>query len=195
MLSMPIKSLIVGLALSLCIAAVPSRAGLKDESLLVTLPPGFKVGFQDFRNGVRLQEWVPSNETVQNWSEMVTVQVFLNKGDLDPAKVLADIAQRWGTACKGSTGEAVTIGKVNGYVAATMLLRCPLNGQTGKPETTLFRAIKGTDSLYLVQRAVRSLPSEGSSLQRIKTYLGTVSVCDTRSPAHPCPALKPLGGK
>lgn len=193
-MTMPMKWITATVALLLCFEAAPSHAQLKNENLLFSPPTGFKVGFQDSRNGVRLQEWVPLNETVQNWSEMVTVQVFMNRGDLDQAKLLGDIAQRWGTACKGSTGEAVAPARVNGYAAATMMLRCPLNGQTGKPETTLFRAVQGADSLYLVQRAVRSLPAP-DKLQQMKAYLATISVCDTRTPAHPCPALTPIDRK
>lgn len=193
-MTMAVKWTTAAAALLLCVDAAPSHAQLKNENLLFSPPTGFKVGFQDSRNGVRLQEWVPSNETVQDWSEMVTVQIFINRGDLDPAKVLGDIAQRWGTACKGSTGEAVAATRVNGYGAATMMLRCPLNGQTGKPETTVFRAVQGADSLYLVQRAVRALPGP-DKLQQMKAYLATMSVCDTRAPAHPCPALTPIDRK
>ena len=40
-----------------------------------------------------------------------------------------------------------------------MLLRCPLLPSTGKPEMTMFRAIKGKDALYLVQRATRAADS------------------------------------
>lgn len=122
-MTMAMKWMTAAAALLLCVDAAPSHAQLKNENLLFSPPTGFKVGFQDSRNGVRLQEWVPSNETVQDWSEMVTVQIFINRGDLDPAKVLGDIAQRWGTACKGSTGEAA--GR-----------RQPLPGSTRRPRVS-----------------------------------------------------------
>ena len=62
-----------------------------------------------------------------------------------------------------------------------------VNPQTGKPETAIFKAIKGADSFYSVQRAVRALPNAEQTV-RLTQYLAEVSVCDTRTPAHPCPA-------
>src|SRR3954467_8466675 len=102
-------------ALALCIAAVPSHAQFKDENLLIGLPQGFKVGFTDSRNGMNMQEWVPANETVQNWPEMVTGQIFLNRKDVDPTQFLANMEKQWATACKGSTAAPAVTGKVNGY--------------------------------------------------------------------------------
>jgi hypothetical protein len=173
------------LALALCISGAPSQAQLKDENLLVRLPQGFKVGFSDSSKGMIMQEWVPSNETVQNWTEMVTVQIFLNRRDLDPAQFLTTMEQQWATACKGSTATAAVTGKANGYSSVTRLFQCPLLASSGKPETAMMKAIKGNDSFYLVQRAVRGAPTP-TQLEQTKQYLEGVSVCDTRLPAHPC---------
>jgi hypothetical protein len=91
----------------------------------------------------------------------------------------------------GSTPASVMSGKVNGYEAATMLLRCPRLAATSRPETTMFRAIKGQGSLYLVQRAIRSVGTP-DEVERMKRYLGEVSVCEAESLDHPCPGLKPM---
>lgn len=179
------RAVVLCLAAVLSFATAPSHAQLKGENLLVALPQGFKVGFQDSRNGMNMQEWVPANETVQNWTEMVTVQVFLKRADLDPVQFLSTMAQQWAGACKGSTATPAATGMANGYISATTLLRCPLLASSGKPETTMIKAIEGSDSFYVVQRAARSVPSE-AQLARTKAYLETVSVCDSRLPAHPC---------
>jgi len=176
----------VSLLLSLCLLAVPAAAQLKDENLLVTLPPGFKVGYQAAKNGINMQELVPASETVENWTEMVTVQILLGRRDIDPVRFLATIQQGWLSACKGSTAARIEHVPVNAYVGATMQLSCPLNPETGKPETALFKAVKGSDSFYSVQRAVRAVPN-AEQTARITQYIEQVSVCDTRSPAHPCP--------
>jgi hypothetical protein len=162
-----------------------AHAQLKNENLLVGMPQGFKVGFSDARNGMNMQEWVPANETVQNWTEMVTVQVFLNRKDLDPVQFLATMEKQWAGACKGSTATPVASGKTNGYASAIVTLRCPLLASSGKPETTMMKTIKGNDSFYLVQRAARSVPSE-PQLALMKSYLEAVSACDSRLRAHPC---------
>lgn len=181
---LPLRPVVLGLALLLCLGTA-AIAQLKNENLLVGLPPGFKVGFSEQRNGMNMQEWVPSNETVQNWTEMVTVQVFLNRTDLDPVKFLATLQQQWAGVCKGSVATPVATSRVNGYLSASTLLRCPLLDRTGKPETTMVKAIKGNDSFYVVQRAVRAIPTS-TQLEQTKKYLDGVSLCDTRLPAHPC---------
>jgi hypothetical protein len=172
----------------LCLSTTAANAQFQGENLLVSPPPGFMVGFQDSRNGVSIQEWVPDGETVQNWSEMVTVQLFQNRRDLDPRIMLDTIQRGWLKACPNSAAAPIVTGKANGYDTATVVLRCPLNGETGKPETTAFRAIRGRDSFYMIQRAVRSVPDAGR-LERMEGYLGGVSVCDTRSAQSPCPNL------
>ena len=79
----------VTLACFMC--AVPlspsALAQLKNENLLELMPAGFKVGFQTSHDGMNMQEWVPEGETVDNWSEMVTTQIFLGRKDLDTAQL------------------------------------------------------------------------------------------------------------
>jgi hypothetical protein len=162
-----------------------AHAQLKDENLLVALPQGFKVGFTDSVNGMHMQEMVPANETVVDWTEMVTVQIFLNRKDLDPMQMLTTMEKQWAGVCKGSTATPAVTGKTNGYASVIRLFRCPLLASTGKPETTMMKAIKGNDSFYLVQRATRGMPTP-AQLEQTKAYLEGVSVCDTRLPAHPC---------
>lgn len=179
-----------GAALLMCITGGALHAQqLKNENLLVGMPQGFKLGFKDSKNGMNMQEFVPASETVQNWTEMVTVQVFLSRKDLQPAPFLAAMQKQWAGSCKDSTATPVATGKVNGYEAASVLLRCPLLASTGRPETTMLKAIKGNDSFYVVQRAVRSVPPP-ERLETMKKYIESVSVCDSRSPTSPCPTVK-----
>ena len=61
-----------------CVAlgAHPAAAELVNENLLAGLPSGYKVGFHDKQGNLEMTEWVPAKETVNNWTEMVTVQIF-----------------------------------------------------------------------------------------------------------------------
>ena len=179
------RAAVLFLAVALSLVAAPSYAQLKDENLLVTMPEGFKVGHSASRDGMNMQEWVPSAETVQNWTEMVTIQVFRNRPDIDPARYLAGMTKLWAGACPGSTATPVASGVTNGYPSASLMLRCPMLAATGKPEAAMMKAIKGRDSFYLVQRAVRSVPAP-AKLDQMKQYLDRVSVCDTRLAERPC---------
>ena len=52
----------------------------------------------------------------------------------------------------------------------------------------MLTAIKGNDSFYVVQRAVRSVPTP-ERLETMKKYIESVSVCDSRLPSRPCPTV------
>jgi hypothetical protein len=189
-MTMRSKWMAAGAALLMCLTGSTLQAQqLKNENLLVGMPQGFKLGFKDSKNGMNMQEFVPASESVENWTEMVTVQVFLSRKDLQPAPFLSAMQMQWAGSCKDSTATPVATGKVNGYEAASILLRCPLLTSTGKPETTMLKAIKGNDSFYVVQRAVRSVPPP-ERLETMKKYIESVSVCDSRSPMSPCPTVK-----
>ena len=80
-------------------------AQLQNENLLVTMPQGFKVGFQDKKNNMQMTEMVPSSETVENWTEMVTVQVFFKGGGFPPKQMRDNIAAGWMKAGRSSTSK------------------------------------------------------------------------------------------
>jgi hypothetical protein len=91
----------------------------------------------------------------------------------------------------GTTAKGIFTGQVNGYVVSMLVLKCPKNPGTGKPETTAFRVIKGKDALYSVQRAWQAVPSD-QDLDEAVHALAKVIVCDTRATDHPCPSLDSL---
>ena len=69
-------ALLQGVVILAVLGASAARADLENENLLVTAPPGYKVGFSDKKPDMLMTEFVPAKETVENWTEMVTVQVF-----------------------------------------------------------------------------------------------------------------------
>lgn len=178
--------------LVLCAAGSAAQAQLKDENLLAAMPAGFKVATHQERDRIVFQEWIPANETLADWSEIVTVQIVLGRGDVDGGKYLAGIRQGWLKACPETRPNEIAGGKANGYAIWTLMLQCPRLAATGKPETTLFRSFAGRDSFYSVQRSARAMP-DAAQLARMTAYIESVIVCDTRSVEHPCPDLKRQG--
>jgi hypothetical protein len=169
---------------------VPSQSLLQAENLLLAPPPGFKVGYEANHDNRLITEYVPGGETVDDWTQMLTVQIFRGS-PLGSAAFLQDVGKRYMDACPGTIAKGIFTGDTNGYVVSMLLLKCPNNPGTGKPETTAFRIIKGNDALYSVQRAWRSVPSD-QDLDAVMHSLAKVTVCDTRSPDHPCPSLDSL---
>jgi hypothetical protein len=144
----------------------------------------YKVGFSDKKPNMLMTEFVPAKETVENWTEMVTVQVFFGL-KATPQQFMDDMAKRWRGACPDAE-EAHTVADApeNGYPTLVWLLSCPKNPGTGKPEITWFKAVQGNDSFYLVQKAFKFEPSK-EQITRWMGYLRKVSVCDSRIAEKP----------
>jgi len=174
------------LATAVLASALQAAAALVNENLLTSAPSGYQIGFQD-KNGQRqIVEWVPDGETVENWTEMVTVQIFYNL-KVTPDAFMHDLEKHWDSSCPGSPA-AHTIANVveNGYPSLVWLLDCPKNPGTAKPEITWFKAVQGNDSFYVVQKAFRFAPSK-EQITRWVGYLKAAHVCDSRLPDRPCP--------
>jgi hypothetical protein len=182
------RSFSIALALTLFAIVPPARAELINENLLVEVPPGYKIDFQDKKPNSLMNEMVPTNETVNNWTEMVTVQIFYNM-KATPEQFVGKMASGWMQACAGASSKPIASGPENGYPAGVWLLSCPKNPATGQPEITWVKAVQGNDSFYVVQKAFKFTPSNEQVVQWMK-YLRSVAVCDSRLPDRACPQTK-----
>lgn len=181
----------LGIALMLglwAMAACPSSvvAALQNENLLTPLPSGFKVGFATENSRVTMHEFVPVGETVDDWSRMVTAQIFLGLNNVDPDRFANRLAARWKSGCAGGEAQKIRSGIENGYNFSLWIFTCPLNPGTKKPENMWLKAISGADSLYSVQYAYRRELSK-DLIEPAMEYLRKVMVCDTRRADRPCP--------
>jgi hypothetical protein len=180
------KTASVCMAVMIAMTTPACLAELKDENILAKLPAGYKIGFQQKNNDMLISEMVPVNQSVKNWTEMVTVQVFYAL-KTTPEQFKAQIEKQRVVACPGSESHPVGQGRENGYPSMVWLQNCPLNKATGKPEITWFKAIEGNDSFYVVQLAFKAWPSKEQITQWMH-YLRDVVVCDTRLPDRACTA-------
>jgi hypothetical protein len=173
-----------------CTAVASAQSLINAENLLFSPPKDFKVGYQSSHDNRQITEWIPGSETVEVWTQMLTVQVF-HRATVDGGRFLQDVGKRYMDACPGTIAKGIFTGQINGYTVSMLLLKCPKNPATGKPETTAFRVIKGNDALYSVQRAWTSAPTD-QELDNAMHALAKVTVCDTRAPDHPCPSFDSL---
>ena len=160
--------------------------GLENENLLTELPPGFKVDYQAEQGNQTITEMVPEGETVEDWSTMITVQVYLGQNNITPTQAQDTLTNDWFNACENSETYPVADGAENGYDFVLWQLYCPLNPSTQKVEYTYMKAIAGNDSFYLVQVAFRYEPTKADVTQWMQ-YLKEVQVCDSRIPEQACP--------
>ncbi|WP_338503313.1 hypothetical protein V6R86_07415 [Sphingomonas kaistensis] len=118
--------------------------------------PGFIVGYKAELGGGSLLEEVPTGETVQKWTRMVTTQKFENIAyRLSPDRMMGSLATNYMTTCVGGT--ATEVGRDGDF--STVRADCPKNPQTGLPETMLARAIADEGTLHVFQVAWRRVPT------------------------------------
>jgi hypothetical protein len=179
---------IFAVAVLTALTFAPAHAQLVNENLRVKMPDGYKVGWSD-RNAQRLMnEMVPAGQTVENWTEMVTVQIFFGLKS-PPQMFRARMGALWSKACPDSLTAPIAEGVEHGYPTEVWMQSCELNPQTKKPEHTFFKAIQGNDSLYVVQKAFKYEPS-ADEITKWTLYLKAITVCDSRLPDRACPAAK-----
>lgn len=167
-------------------ATTQPETGLENENLLAKLPNGFKIAYQAEQGNQTITEMVAEDETVEDWTTMVTVQVYLGEQNTTPSQAQDNLTQAWFNACQNSETYPIANGVENGYNFVLWQLYCPLNPATQKVEYTFMKAIQGNDSFYLVQVAFRYEPTE-ADITRWMNYLRDVQVCDSRLPGQACP--------
>jgi hypothetical protein len=87
-----------------CASAIASGLSLIEaENLLFSPPKEFKVGFQS--NDHHMTEWIPASETVEDWGQMLTVQIYRG-ASVEAATFLQGVGKRYMNACPGQPPKA-----------------------------------------------------------------------------------------
>ena len=136
-----------------------------------------------------IEEYVPKGQSVQDWTEMLTVQDMPGSAHVAPRTFLDVMAQGWMGACPDGSVTLLREAVENGYPVAVMQMTCPNNPGTGKPEYTWMKGIQGGQRFHLVQKAFRFTPEREQLIPWVK-YLSAVVVCDPKDSAHACPVVE-----
>ncbi|WP_047238956.1 hypothetical protein [Chromobacterium subtsugae] len=145
--------------------SVKTITPIYSQLLLVPMPRGFDQAYEEAKPVAYIQESVLSGETVERWSQMITLtgrkDLALNPNVTLPKLAMA-IAGGFKKDCPDSfSAQALRQGKLDGYDAFTMLMQCGTSPATGgrTSESALIAVIKGARDYYTVQWAERSSPS------------------------------------
>ena len=154
---------------------------LKNENLLQTLPKDFKLVYknENKQTYVDMYEFIPKNETLKNWSQMITTNIFHRNLNISPVEYVKSIKSKWEESCEVGHTKLLPHGKENGYEYALVMLYCKKSNQIEKEQLTYFKVIQGNDSFYVVQKAFTFLIEKSQIIDTMQ-YLKGISVCDTR---------------
>jgi hypothetical protein len=175
---------------------IASQAQFKDENLLQKLPPGYKIAMQTKQGNTAITQMIPEGESIKNWSETLAVNVFLGERSATVEQFQQFSLTRWVSGCPGVAGasevKTVSKGNDNGYPFAVWSVACKRPPESGLSEFAWFKAIKGNDSFYVIQKSFRAEPSQEVIANWVQ-YLRKLSVCDTRLADRKCPVLDDVG--
>ncbi len=173
----------------LLVLAAPLSAEMQGENLLVSIPGDYILGNSGKNGDVLLSEFVRRGESVENWSELLTVTVNLGHFDgkhMAPSAYETMMKGMWEKSCPDSSFRELGTSEQNGYKASLFMLSCKTADARGRPEYTLFKALAGNDSFYTVQKAFHFKPTR-QQINSWLDFLKDVRICDSRRPEAPCP--------
>jgi hypothetical protein len=167
------------------------------QLVMFSYPPGFKLAFAKDAGANYIQEYVLEGETVEKWSQMVTLTgakgLAANQA-VTPQRLVERIAGGFQGVCPSSFG-AQPIGtlKISGHDAFVALFGCgTVSSGPPRSEVAMVLAVKGTADYYTIQWAERSQQSaqrpvlDGEKwLGRLK-QLNPIKLCG-RIPNEPAP--------
>lgn len=181
---------------SICFVFAGSMAGAQDErtgeKLLAAIPAGYEAAHSQKTDQGEIHEFIPKGETVEEWSEMITIQLFSAQND--HSTFYSNVESLVKQACRSGMTRVVASAKENGYPVQVFHLLCPTNLRNNLGEVTFIKTLEGNDKFYVVQKAWRTekyeleeLPISEEEIVKWTEYLRSVSVCDSRIENRKCP--------
>lgn len=206
-MSQTIRLTSIGLLLTLAIGCAnqqPSatllpataEAPIADEQLLATAPKGWQVVEQLNTTTTRLVDYIPAQETQEDWQTRLSFESHAALTDLDPIDTLLREVAKTREKCGDLKDYNLFSGLENNYQTSTRLLLCGNNAFTSRGEISMLKVIQGNDYFYFI-RLVKRLSAFKNDSPDIKgiedheiavwsKYLSNIRVCDPRLKAHPC---------
>jgi hypothetical protein len=181
------KHLAAGAALAAaCLAAEPSAAQAQQNSppasftvispifsqlVSFSMPSNFVAGYENTNGGNYTREAVPKGESVQKWTEMITVTGAKGLAATASAEKFAGtIAAGFQRACPESFAAKGSVLRTGGLDAFVSVVGCGKvgGGADVRSESALVVAIKGSADIYSVQWAERGAPAGKADVENAK---------------------------
>jgi hypothetical protein len=153
-----------------------------------SLPQGFKPASQEVKRESYIQEFVPLGETVNEWTQMITVtgaKGIAAESNWSPQVFIGHIANGFKNTCRNTFAvKGIEALKVSGYDAYAAVTGCGTLSKEDKTysEIALILAIRGSKDFYTIQWAergpARQWPDFDMEIWRAKLdQLAPIKVC------------------
>lgn len=204
---MKAKVAVLFLAMTSLAAALPARSQVGmtmttpvfGQIVTYQLPAGFQPVYEDSGTGGYIQEAVPTNETVNDWSQMITMTGIKDaEGQADMLEGAAQVlAGHFQQACAETfTGTSFGATEINGLSGLVVFLGCGTvapseEDQEARSETAVIVYVKSAFGYVTVQWAERGPPVAARPVYDIDTWkprlaqLLPIRLCDAVAGEEP----------
>jgi hypothetical protein len=168
------KELPMNRMLGAALVLVAAQSGPAEQLASPPLP-GFVEGFAKANAAQSIREEVPSGETVEAWTRMVTTQRFTGLAErATPLDYAGDILANVPRSCPGARTSRPAALTVSGRPAVQFQVDCPNSG--GRPETFILLAVAGRSDMHVKQVAWRG-GTTPATLAWGRGFLAQVRLC------------------
>jgi hypothetical protein len=191
------------IALFLCIlllgCAGTARHGQEStypNTARIQVPDGWRVGSSSHNATMRVLEFVPQDQSVDSWTDMITIIVVYHRSAADLSDYLNNMREHLPQGCDVPSVLSEPIRLTDhGYEAATQTVACGKSRRFGKGEFMMQKVMMGENAIFDVQRAWRfaatqrseDLPLSEAQRADGTAYLDTVWLCNMTVESPGCP--------
>ena len=163
------------------------------EQLMAIPPTGWQRVYQFNNLLTRISEFVPPEETDEQWTTKVVMESYSHLSDMDPIEVLLADAERQQQNCKLLQHFNLFSGYENGYPTSVRLVMCGENETTHIGEVKISKAIAGEKQIYIVKvfKKVATFDPFQADVSKDEIaawsqYLKLIYLCNPMHTDHPC---------
>jgi len=165
------------------------------ETLIAQPPSGWQLIFELNNGDTRLSDFIPSNESKDNWFTKLSFESHAQLSDIDPISIMMGEISKKSEICKSIDHSNLYSGLENNYPTSVRLIACGENAHTSLGEVSLTKGIQGEDYFYII-RIEKKIPSFEKGKAEFATqeiaewssYLKTIVLCDlNEARGHDCP--------
>lgn len=150
------------------IAGFLTSTPIFSQIVVFNVPKGWKPAHEQASDRSYIMEFIPGDQKLGDWKEMITVQGFKDLAknpNATPKGLIGMLATNIKKACGENTvGQLLGDKKIDSFEASYAFIGCAnmssvdIKGisNKGKSDIALYIAIKGTKDMYMIHRSIRS---------------------------------------
>ena len=134
-----------------------------NERLVLSLPDGWDIGSYSVKENRVMTEWLPPGQTIENWSERITIYVFRAVDKMTVAGFAQRILGNSQVACVTTHSELGEVKEDSKYPMLELMLECEKDDQLHEIR---YKLIDGKYNFYVVQCSWRGESKNHRRLNR-----------------------------